>query len=78
MERTSDEEARRIFGKHLHVAALGVVEEKTKIRVIHDGSNGINVNHRIRPKDQQRAPGAGELRTLLQEYRGRGLVLWSL
>ena len=73
MEEFSDEEARRRFGERLRVAALGVVVEKDKIRVVHDGSNRVEVNNHIRPRDQQRCPGAGELRTLLTERRTLGL-----
>lgn len=62
----------------MFIASLAVVEEADKIRVVHDGSNKVLVNHRIRPKDQQRSPGAGELRTLLREKRAGGKVLWAL
>ena len=45
---------------------LAVVQEAWKIRVVHDGSNGVHVNHRIRPRDQARSPGAGDLRTIVR------------
>ena len=73
MKEMDDQVARKIFGKNLRVAALGVVAEKAKIRVVHDGSHHVEVNHAIRPRDQQRCPGAGELRTLLRERRLSGL-----
>ena len=67
MKEITDEEAKREYGEKLFVAALAVVQEPGKIRVVHDGSNGVHVNHRIRPRDQTRSPGAGELRTILRE-----------
>jgi hypothetical protein len=45
---------------------LAVVQALGKIRVVHDGSNGVHVNHRIQPRDQVRHPGAGELSTILR------------
>ena len=36
-------------------------------------SNRIEVNNHIRPADQQRCPGAGELRAILAERRRAGL-----
>jgi hypothetical protein len=73
MEEFPDAEAKEIWGQNLFVAALAVVVEKDKIRVVHDGSNGVHVNHRIRPLDQQRCPGAGELREILKERKEKGL-----
>ena len=73
MEEVTDEEAQRRYGQNLRIAALGVVQEPTKIRVVHDGSNRVEVNNAIRPRDQQRCPGAAELRTILAERRAVGL-----
>ena len=41
MEEVTDEEARKRYGERLCMGFLGVVDEKTKIRVVHDGSNGV-------------------------------------
>jgi len=71
-------EARALYGERLAIAALGVVDEGTKIRVIHDGSNQVLVNHKIRVRDQTRCPGAGELRTLIQERLARGLKSFAI
>ena len=65
-----EEEARRRYGSRLAIAALGVVEERDKIRVVHDGSHKVHVNHRIRVRDQVRCPGSGELRALILERAG--------
>jgi hypothetical protein len=71
MEEMTDIEAERRFGKDLYVAALAVVTERDKVRVVHDGTNGVQVNNRIRVRDQVRSPGAGELRALLRERQER-------
>ena len=67
MREMSDEDALKEYGSRLHVAGLAVVEEKEKIRVVHDGTHGVKVNTRIRVRDQTRTPSAGELRTLMRE-----------
>ena len=69
MEEVTDEEARRRYSERLCKGSLGVVDEKTKIRVVHDGSHGVHVNHKIKTRDQVRMPGAGELETLLGEMK---------
>ena len=48
MIEMDEEEARRRYGKTLHLASLAVVVEKEKIRVVHDATHGVQVNHRIR------------------------------
>ena len=65
MQEVSLDDAKRIYGDRLHIASLGVVQEPEKIRVVHDGSHGVHVNHRIRTQDQLRMPTAGEIRTFL-------------
>ena len=69
MQEVPDNVAKEKYGNNLYIAALAVVVEPGKIRVVHDGSNIVLVNHRIRPRDQLRSPGAGELRTILRESR---------
>jgi hypothetical protein len=71
MEEYPVDVAKKKFGARLAIAALGVVDEKDKIRVVHDGSHKVHVNHRIKVRDQIRCPGAGDVRTILQE---RGAV----
>ena len=72
MEEVTDEEARRRYGQELHIASLAVIDEGAKIRVVHDASHGVQVNHRIKVLDQVRYPGAGEVRQLLYERRQEG------
>lgn len=78
MVRLTNEQATRKYRNRLHIAALAVIDEGDKVRVIHDGSNHVMVNNRIRPRDQLRSPGAGELRALLREKRETGRPLWAL
>jgi hypothetical protein len=47
MMEMTDEDAKSIYGERLFIASLAVVQEPGKIRVVHDGSNGVHVNHRI-------------------------------
>ena len=78
MREYTDEEAKELFKNDLFVAGLAVVVEPTKIRVVHDGSNAVKVNHRIRPRDQTRAPGAGELRRILREQAQNGAKMFAI
>ena len=78
MAELDEEEAKKTYGDRLFIAALGVVNEPGKIRVVHDGSNGVGVNHRIRPRDQTRSPGAGELRQLMREWAAEGRKSFAL
>jgi len=68
MEQVDRESATSRFGKHLSVAALAVlVDEVTdKKRIIHDGSNKVRVNHRIKSLDKIRMPGPKEKFALLK------------
>ena len=72
MQELDDDVAMQRYGGTLHVGSLGAVEEKDKVRVVHDGSHGVQINHRIRIRDQVRYPGAAELETLLKERRYLG------
>ena len=59
--------AKAEFGKDLHIAALAVVLEPEKIRVVHDGTNKIHINNCIRVRDRVMSPTPGELRALMRE-----------
>jgi hypothetical protein len=72
MEECPVDVARERFGARLAIAAIGVVEEKDKIRVVHEGSHKLHVNHRIMVRDQIRCPAAGDVRTILQEHVAAG------
>ena len=67
MVEMAEEEAKKTYGDSLYVAGLGVVEEKEKIRVVHDGTHGVGINNRIKVRDQVRSPTAGEIISLMRE-----------
>lgn len=63
------------------VAALAVLVEDEisgKKRVIHDGTHGVMVNHRIKCRDKVRMPGPREKRALLEEYGEQRATVLSL
>lgn len=69
------------YGEDRAIAALAVLVEDEatgKKRVIHDGSHGIRVNHRIRSQDKLRMPGGREKRYLLSVFREARDVVFSL
>ena len=80
MEVMSDEAFITEFGANRAVAALAVLveDEQGKKRIIHDGSNKVKVNHRIRCRDKIRMPGAREKRCLVEQYREEAAVALSL
>ena len=74
MVELSDEEFENRFGKHRAVSALAVLQEKDKIRILHDGTHITHVNHRIRVRDRQRMPTSREMTCLLDEQRSLGKI----
>lgn len=60
MLKMTDSEFEERFGENRAIAALAVLVEDDmgKKRVIHDGSHGIKVNHRIKRRDKVRMPSA--------------------
>lgn len=79
--RMSRPEFEQRFGEERAVAALAVLVEDEitgKRRVIHDGSHGVRVNHRIRCQDKLRMPGGREKRFLLNRFRRARDVVFSL
>ena len=79
VEKMSEKAFEEEFGDERAVASLAVLVEDPvvgKKRVIHDGTHGIGVNHRIRCQDKVRMPGPREKRVLLEEFkRGHETVL---
>ena len=69
--KLSEEEARSEY-PNLVVASLGAnKKEKPRgiitARVLHDGTNGISVNRRIRVRDQERFPTATDVKRVMRE-----------
>ena len=76
MDKVDRASSSNIYGEHLSVAALAVlVDEVTgKKRIIHDGSNQIHVNHRIKSLDKIRMPGPKEKFHLLKNLEDQGSI----
>lgn len=77
VQRMSRKEFEMEFGENRAISALAVLVEDEalgKKRVIHDGSHDVRVNHRIRPLDKIRMPGAREKRFILQQLREKRRV----
>ncbi|CAE8738786.1 unnamed protein product, partial [Polarella glacialis] len=62
------------------IAALAVLfnEVTGKMRIIHDATNKVRVNSRIKCLDKQRMPGAKEKFYILNYYKFRRVVLFSV
>ena len=54
---------------HRSVSALAVLQEKDKIRVLHDASNVVLLNHKIKCRDKLRNPGPREKFLLLKQFK---------
>ena len=78
MGRLPDADFLKAFQGRYAISALAVLQEVGKIRVLHDGSNGVRVNHRIRCRDKQRMPTLKEKRTILNEYRDGQAIAFSV
>jgi hypothetical protein len=78
MGRLPEAEFIKTFKGRYAISALAVLQEVGKIRILHDGSNGTKVNHRIRCRDKQRMPTLKEKRTLMNEYREGHAIAFSI
>ncbi len=67
MFQESEESLRRRYpAGMLRIAALGAIENGPhSFRVVHDGTHGVRLNNEVKPRDQVRMPGPGEVRALL-------------
>ena len=74
MQEVSDDDFQKMFGDNRAVSALAVLQEKDKIRILHDGTHATHVNHRIRVRDRQRMPTSREMSHLLDEQRTSGCI----
>ena len=81
MEKLDIDEARRIYGDKIAISSLSVLVEEThgnKKRIIHDATHGTKINNRIKCRDKQRSPGAREKLYLLDYYKRKKKVVFSL
>ncbi|CAE8672430.1 unnamed protein product [Polarella glacialis] len=67
MREVLEVDARREYGSNLLIAPIGAIEKAdASFRVIHDGTHKVQVNPRIRARDQHKCPGTGELKTVMR------------
>ena len=59
------------FGKDVAISSLAVLEEKDKLRVLHDGTHKTLVNHRIKVLDRIRMPTVREKHCQMRRRRDR-------
>ena len=72
MEEIPDDLAKERFGDRLYISSFAVVDKGSKVRVAHDASSGVHLNHRIKVLYQVRYPAAGKLRAILEERLAAG------
>jgi hypothetical protein len=64
------DEANKDWGKTLRLAFLAILDKTDgTVRVIHDGTHGIQVNPAIKVWNQARCPGVAEKRVVRQKVR---------
>jgi len=82
--KLSEEEARAKYGSELVVASLGAIQKRIEedgtkiIRLLFDGTHGVPVNPRIKVLDQERFPGAPDLKRQGREQAATGLPTFGL
>ena len=81
MEKIDLTEAKSRFGDKIAISSLSVLVEEmhgNKKRIIHDATHGTKINNRIKCRDKQRSPGAREKLYLLDYYKQKKQVVFSL
>ena len=79
----TESEARRRYGTRLTIAALGAIKKgtrsdgSTEIRVIHDGTNKVGVNSKIKVRDSIPLPMAQDLQVALRHCAASGLPAFA-
>ena len=76
--------ARARYGSALEVASFGALVKGEKedgdveLRLLHDATHGVQVNKRIRLRDQERLPSAPDLKRVLRQMATLGLLFFAL
>ncbi len=68
----SQEEAERRYGDELQIASLGAVpkdQQWSDVRVVHDGTHGIQVNSRISQPNKMEFPQFDDLHSVLRSFQ---------
>jgi len=82
--KLEEAEARALYGDRLVVASLGALQKRVEedgtvvIRLLYDGTHGVPVNPRIKVRDQERFPGAPDLKRVLREQAAAGLPTFGI
>jgi len=82
--KLTEDEARTRYGGELVVAPLGAIQKRIEddgtkiIRLLFDGTHGVPVNPRIKVLDQERFPGAPDLKRQGREQAATGLPTFGL
>ena len=74
IKKVTQEEAERDHGGRLAIAALGAVPKElgsSVVRVVHDGSYSVDVNHRIKVRDRMRFPSVDDASGILMQSKMR-------
>ena len=80
----SETEAIAKYGTKLAIASLAALEKgtdadgKVEVRIIHDGTNGVDVNRFIKVNDGSCCPTAADIKRVMQAQRASGLPHFGL
>ena len=67
------DQAKRIYGERLHVAALALIEQgEDSWRIVHDATHGVKINNRLRVRDQHTGPMACDLAKVMSIEAAHG------
>eukprot|EP00435_Cladocopium_sp_Y103_P022693 s5638_g5.t1 len=76
MMEIEEEEACRVYGSRLRIAALAALEKSDQsFRVVHDATHNVGVNDKIKVMDQLRYPGCSEIRRAMEVLHPVSFVL---
>ena len=87
IKKVTQQEAELEYKGRLAIAALGAVLKElgsTVVRIVHDGSYSVDVNHRIKARDRMRFPSIDDASGVLMqmedeiEESGGGTLLYDV
>ena len=84
IEVVTEAEAKRRFGSKLSIASLAAIEKgvnedgSTDVRIVHDGTNGVGINGRIKVLDYVAHPGSIDVQGALRYCQDSGLPYYGV
>ena len=78
MVEMSERAFRSKYGQNVAISALAVLEEKDKLRILHDATHVTKVNHKIKVRGRLRMPTARGKFYLLDQFRSRSCIAVSM